>query len=163
MFFCFLQLKNDGSSKPVLVVLGLFFPKNLMPVYVGMTFGSEMAFRHSCGAHFQKSCPMPIYGPCKLLLWLQWRVQFSTFRKLPYRNVRAVAVKRTLFKNCSCYQLEKSSHSSSGVRKVPVARLPCLLFGPPPPAAPVIWAQAPSRPWPPRSSLTQASGSSSLC
>ena len=47
--------------------------------------------------------------------------------------------------------------------KVPVARLPCLLFGPPPPAAPVIGAQAPSRPWAPRSSLTQASGSSSPC
>ena len=77
--------------------------------------------------------------------------------------MRAVAVKRTLFKNCSCYQLEKSSHSSSAVQKVPVARLPCLLFGPPPPAAPVIGAQAPSRPWPPRSSVSQASGSSSLC
>ena len=44
-----------------------------------------------------------------------------------------------------------------------MARLPCLLFGPPPPAAPVIGAQAPSRPWPPRSSFTQASGSSSPC
>ena len=128
-----------------------------------MTFGFEMAFRRSCGAHFQKSCPTPIDGPCKLLLWYQWRVQFSTFRKLPYKNVRAVAVKSTLFKNCSCYQLENSSCSSSAVRKVPVARLPCLLFGPPPPAAPVIGAQAPSRPWPPRSSVSQASGSSSLC
>ena len=77
--------------------------------------------------------------------------------------MRAVAVERTLFKNCSCYQLEKSLHLSSAVQKVPVARLPCLLFGPPPPAAPVIGAQAPSRPWPPRSSVTQASGSSSPC
>ena len=53
--------------------------------------------------------------------------------------------------------------SPLAVQKVPVARLPCLLFGPPPPAAPLIGAQASSRLWPPRSSLTQASGSSSPC
>ena len=46
---------------------------------------------------------------------------------------------------------------------MPVARLPCLLFGRPPPAACPNVAQAPSRPRPPRSSVTQVSGSSSPC
>ena len=87
---------------------------------------------------------------------------FHLWKLTPSKST-SCPVKTTFYKNATCDLLQKSSKSPPADQKVPVARLPCLLFGPPPPAAPLIGAQASSRLWPPRSSLTQASGSSSPC
>ena len=154
MFFCFLQLKNDEPPKWPCLVRGLFFSSKSHPRLGRRENLTFVCFLRPFKALLLKWARSPVYVPCKKWLWCDSRVLFFTSGNWLLQKVPLVPVKTIFYKKTTCDRLQKSSKSPPADQKVPVARLPCLLFGPPPPAAPLIGAPAPSRAWPPRSSLT---------
>ena len=162
MFFCFLQLKNDEVTKPALVVLGLscdqkshpclrrddILLRNGLPALVRCTFSKFKPDAHVW--------PLQIVA-LVAVAWTILHVPKLASQKCARRGRKTYIFKKELMSSTSKIFtfIFWGAKSACGATPVP-------LFRPPLPAARLIVARAPSRPWPSRSSLTQASGSSSL-
>ena len=73
-------------------------PQNRIPVAVRMTFSTKMPFPWRWGAHFSKTCHLPIYAPCKKCSGSSGGGHFCTCRNWPLQKVPPVHVNVFFFK-----------------------------------------------------------------
>ena len=92
-------------------------PQNRIPVAVRMTFSTKMPFPCGCGAHFPKTCHLPIYAPCKKCSGSSGGDTFAHAETGLSKKYLQSYVKRIFLKNSSVISFKKLQTHLVGCQK----------------------------------------------